>query len=97
MRTEVVSDWTLDCTLYCRCLRIKYEDLVLHPAPTISSVLSFLSLPWNSSVLSHHILINQPSGVRVSNMVRSSDQIIQPVHAKALTDKSYYLHLYFAV
>ena len=77
---------TLDCTLYCRCLRIKYEDLVLHPAPTISSVLSFLSLPWNSSVLSHHTHINQPGGVRVSNMERSSDQIIQPVHTKALTE-----------
>ena len=75
-----------DCTVYCRCLRIKYEDLVLHPAPVMSSVLRFLSLPWNSSVLSHHTLINQPGGVRVSNMERSSDQIIQPVHTAALTE-----------
>ena len=34
----------------------------------------------------HHTMINQPGGVRVSVMERSSDQIIQPVHTKALTD-----------
>ena len=31
-------------------------------------------------------MINQPGGVRVSNMERSSDQIIQPVHTRALTE-----------
>ena len=67
-------------------MRIKYENLVLHPRRVMSSVLSFLALPWNSSVLSHHTMVNVPGGVRVSVMERSSDQIIQPVHTKALTD-----------
>ena len=69
-----------------RCLRVRYEDLVLHPRNVIAKVLTFLDLPWNSSVLSHHTMINQPGGVRVSVMERSSDQIIQPVHTKALTE-----------
>lgn len=67
-------------------MRVRYEDLVLHPRHVIAKVLTFLDLPWNSSVLSHHTMINQPGGVRVSVMERSSDQIIQPVHTKALTE-----------
>ena len=69
-----------------KCLRVKYEELVLHPRREIAAVLRFLDIPWNNSVLSHHKMINQPGGVRVSNMERSSDQIIQPVHTKALTE-----------
>ena len=67
-------------------MRIKYENLVLHPKHVISLVLAFLDLPWHDSVLSHHTMINKPGGVRVSMMERSSDQIIQPVHTRALSD-----------
>ena len=67
-------------------MRIKYENLVLHPKHVISLVLAFLDLPWHDSVLSHHTMINKPGGVRVSMMERSSDQIIHPVHTRALSD-----------
>ena len=36
-------------------------------------------------MLHHERNINQPGGVRVSNIERSSDQIIRPVNSDALT------------
>ena len=64
---------------------VRYEELVLHPRKWISLILDFLDLPWEDSVLHHERNINQPGGVRVSNIERSSDQIIKPINVDALT------------
>ena len=68
-----------------RCMMVHYEQLVLHPRKWISLILDFLDLPWEDSVLHHERNINQPGGVRVSNIERSSDQIIKPINSDALT------------
>lgn len=41
-----------------RCLRVPYEQLVLHPREWMEKVLRFLDLPWNESVLHHQDFIN---------------------------------------
>ena len=48
-------------------------------------ILEYLDIPWDEDVLSHHLKINKPGGVRVSAAERSSDQIVKPVNAEALT------------
>ena len=67
-----------------RCMLVSYEQLVLHPRKWISLILDFLDLPWHENVLHHEEAINQPGGVRVSNVERSSDQIIKPINVDAL-------------
>ena len=67
-----------------RCMLVSYEQLVLHPRKWISLILDFLDLPWHENVLHHERAINQPGGVRVSNVERSSDQIIKPINVDAL-------------
>ena len=69
-----------------RCLRVHYEQLVLHPRKWMEIVLRFLGIPWEESVMRHHLQINKPGGVRVSAAERSSDQIIKPVNLEALTE-----------
>lgn len=68
-----------------RCMLVYYEQLVLHPKKWISLILDFLDLPWDDNVMHHDERINQPGGVRVSNVERSSDQIIKPINIDALT------------
>jgi len=68
-----------------RCLRIKYEQLVLHPRGELVKLLDWLHLPWDEAVLSHHHQINKPGGVRVSISERSSDQVLKPVNTASLT------------
>ncbi|CAG9585921.1 unnamed protein product [Danaus chrysippus] len=67
-----------------RCLLVRYESLVLSPEPTLRRVLSFLELPWDEAVLHHERYINQPNGVALSNVERSSDQVVRPVNLDAL-------------
>ncbi|KAJ3642794.1 hypothetical protein Zmor_025548 [Zophobas morio] len=66
-----------------RCLKVPYEQLVLHPRKWMERVLKFLDIPWNESVLHHHEFIN--NGVSLSKVERSSDQVIKPVNLEALT------------
>lgn len=47
-----------------RCLKVPYEQLVLHPRRWMEKVLGFLDIPWNESVLHHHDFIN--NGVSLS-------------------------------
>ena len=68
-----------------KCLVVYYEQLVLHPKKWMKNILEFLDIPWDENVLSHHTKINKPGGVRVSDMERSSDQIVKPVNVEALT------------
>lgn len=66
-----------------KCLRVPYEQLVLHPRKWMEKVLSFLQIPWNESVLHHQDYIN--NGIILSKVERSSDQVIKPVNLEALT------------
>ncbi|KAG9508849.1 Protein-tyrosine sulfotransferase 2, partial [Fragariocoptes setiger] len=67
------------------CLPVYYEQLVLHPKKTIAMILKFLDLPWNETTLHHEKLINQPEGISLSKLERSTDQVIKPVNTEALT------------
>lgn len=66
-----------------RCMRVPYEQLVLHPRKWMGKVLDFLDIPWNESVLHHQDFIN--NGITLSKVERSSDQVIKPVNMEALT------------
>ncbi|KAK4875807.1 hypothetical protein RN001_012229 [Aquatica leii] len=66
-----------------RCLRVPYEQLVLHPKTWMERVLKFLDLPWNETVLHHSDYINK--GIILSKVERSSDQVIKPINLEALT------------
>ncbi|KAK5645537.1 hypothetical protein RI129_006837 [Pyrocoelia pectoralis] len=66
-----------------RCLRVPYEQLVLHPRSWMEKVLKFLELPWNETVLHHQDFIN--NGISLSKVERSSDQVIKPINLEALT------------
>ena len=50
-----------------------YEQLVLHPEKEMQRLLTFLDIPWDSSVLRHEELIG--SEIKLSNVERSSDQV----------------------
>ncbi|XP_028164746.1 protein-tyrosine sulfotransferase-like [Ostrinia furnacalis] len=67
-----------------KCLLVRYEALVLRPEETLRRVLGFLGLPWDEAVLHHERYINQPGGVALSNVERSSDQVVRPVNRDAL-------------
>jgi len=68
-----------------RCMPVYYEQLVLHPKKTMEKILTFLDVPWNDSVLHHEQLINQPGGVSLSMVERSTDQVIKPINTEALS------------
>ncbi|VDM60535.1 unnamed protein product [Angiostrongylus costaricensis] len=55
-----------------KCLKVYYEQLVLHPEPQMRRILDFLKLPWNESVLHHEEYIGKD--VKLSKVERSSDQ-----------------------
>lgn len=67
------------------CLPVYYEQLVLHPEQTLRGILEFLHLPWNETVLHHEKLINQPDGIELSKLERSTDQVVKPVNTETLT------------
>lgn len=52
-----------------RCLPVRYEQLVLHPEQEMRTLLSFLELQWDSSVLHHEELIGKAGGVSLSKWV----------------------------
>ncbi|CAJ0573368.1 unnamed protein product, partial [Mesorhabditis spiculigera] len=66
-----------------KCLKIHYEQLVLHPEKQMREILNFLDLPWNSSVLHHEELIGKD--ISLSKVERSSDQVVKPVNVDALS------------
>lgn len=49
-----------------RCLKVKYEDLVLHPRSQMETILNYLGLPWTEDVMHHERYINKPGGVSLS-------------------------------
>ena len=57
------------------CLRVPYEQLVLHPRPMMERILKFLDLEWTEDVLHHEKKIGQEHGISLSKVERSSDQV----------------------
>ena len=47
-----------------KCLRVPYEQLVLHPRTWMEKVLKFLNVSWDESVLHHQDYIN--NGIELS-------------------------------
>ena len=58
-----------------RCLKVPYEQLVLHPKKWMEKILAFLNLSWTDDVLHHEKYINKDNGVSLSKVERSSDQV----------------------
>lgn len=67
------------------CLPVHYEQLVLHPETMMRRILNFLDLPWNETTLHHETLVNEPNGIRLSKLERSTDQVIKPINTEALS------------
>lgn len=44
---------------YKKCMLVHYEQLVLHPERWMRTVLKFLQIPWNHSVLHHEEMIGK--------------------------------------
>ena len=57
------------------CLRVPYEQLVLHPRPMMEKILRFLDLDWTEDVLHHEKKIGQEHGISLPKVERSSDQV----------------------
>jgi protein-tyrosine sulfotransferase len=57
------------------CLKVPYEQLVLHPRKWMENILEFLDLSWTENVLHHEKQINKPNGISLSKVERSSDQV----------------------
>nr|5WRI_A Chain A, Protein-tyrosine sulfotransferase 1 [Homo sapiens]5WRI_B Chain B, Protein-tyrosine sulfotransferase 1 [Homo sapiens] len=70
---------------YKKCMLVHYEQLVLHPERWMRTLLKFLQIPWNHSVLHHEEMIGKAGGVSLSKVERSTDQVIKPVNVGALS------------
>ncbi|ODN04928.1 Protein-tyrosine sulfotransferase [Orchesella cincta] len=69
-----------------KCLKVKYENLVLHPKSEMEKILKYLGLPWMDDVLHHEQFITSPEVYPCQSKVeRSSDQVVKPVNVEALT------------
>lgn len=66
-----------------KCLKVYYEQLVLHPEPQMRRILDFLGLPWNDSVLHHEQYIGNE--ISLSKVEISSDQVVKPLNLDALS------------
>ena len=64
------------------CLRVPYEQLVLHPRPMMERILKFLDLEWTEDVLHHEKKIGQEHGISLSKVERSSDQVSSMIKKK---------------
>ncbi|XP_028938042.1 protein-tyrosine sulfotransferase 1 [Ornithorhynchus anatinus] len=70
---------------YERCVLVRYEQLVLHPERWMRSLLHFLGIRWDQAVLHHEEMIGKAGGVSLSKVERSTDQVVKPVNAGALS------------
>jgi len=67
------------------CMRVYYEQLILHPRTWLTKILKFLGLPWTEAVMHHEKQINKPHGISLSKVERSSDQVVKPVNLEAMS------------
>ena len=57
------------------CMRVYYEQLILHPRTWLTKILKFLNLPWTENVMLHEQQIGKAHGISLSKVERSSDQV----------------------
>ncbi|XP_072496173.1 protein-tyrosine sulfotransferase 1 isoform X1 [Notamacropus eugenii] len=57
---------------YKRCMLVHYEQLVLHPERWMRTLLKFLHIPWNYSVLHHEEMIGKAGGVSLSKSIKEN-------------------------
>jgi len=67
------------------CLKVYYEQLILHPRKWLTKILKFLELDWTEDVMHHEKQINKAHGISLSKVERSSDQVVKPVNLEALS------------
>ena len=68
-----------------RCLKVPYEQLVLHPRKWMEKILEFLELTWAEDVLHHEKQFIESNGMNLSKLERSSAQVVKPINSEALT------------
>ena len=54
------------------CMQVKYEDLVLHPRPTLKKILKFADLEWTENVMEHQ---KHMGDISLSAVEKSTDQV----------------------
>ena len=54
------------------CMQVKYEDLVLHPRPTLKKILAFADLDWTENVMEHQ---KHMGDISLSSVEKSTDQV----------------------
>ena len=57
------------------CMKVPYEQLILHPRKWMENILRFLDLEWTEDVLHHEEQINKPNGISLSKTEWSTDQV----------------------
>jgi hypothetical protein len=63
---------------------VKYEDLIMQPNETISTVVQFLGLTWTDNFLKHDAFVGDR--VRVSDTEWSSGQVKKAIYTSSLTN-----------
>ena len=61
------------------CIQVKYEDLVLHPRPTLKKILEFADLEWTENVMEHQ---KHMEHISLSAVEKSTDQVIKEMISK---------------
>ena len=81
----MISAMNEECNMLgsSNCLKVYYEQLVLHPRQWLSRILDFLELPWNENVMHHEKQINK--GITLAKTEMSTDQVVKPVNLDALS------------
>ena len=64
------------------CLRMRYEDLVLHPEKTLKNMSKFLNVEFTKEFLNHQAHIGDD--IQISKTEWSSHQIIKPIYTESL-------------
>lgn len=63
------------------CMQVKYEDLVLHPRPTLKKILAFADLDWTENVMEHQ---KHMGDISLSSVEKSTDQVVKPLYTDSL-------------
>ena len=75
LQTELINHW--EAVLGPDLMRVRYEDLVLHPQSTLTDLLKSLGEDWDERCLSFHELKN-------SVKTASVWQVREPLHNKSI-------------
>jgi len=89
---DVIGKWNQANTLMweqCKslgpsyCLPVHYEHLVLEKEKVLRQIAQFLNLEWNDALAHHEEHIG--SDISLSNLERSTDQVVKPMYKTALS------------